>query len=137
MTDQIWMNNARLIAHEAGSSVGSVVVYGGELVGYGFRHTIKDVAGNDYITIHAEQMAISHAGIRAMDATIYTTLEPCTSRYLGNHISLPSPCCELIAKSGIRRTVYLEDETNSDVKGGAYYLSRYGINITQLKELMV
>lgn len=48
---------------------------------------------------HAETEALRAAGGLAVDATIYTTLEPC------NHTGKTGPCTEAIIKAGIKRVV--------------------------------
>lgn len=135
MTDNEYMGMALDVATMAESSVGCVIVKDGEVVGYGFRHTIKDILGKDYVTFHAEQMALSFAGHNARGATLYTTLEPCIKRYLGNHLSLPESCCDLISQMQISNVVYLEEETNPDSKDGTHCLLRRGISIELLKDI--
>jgi pyrimidine deaminase RibD-like protein len=77
--------------------VGAIVAVHGEVVGSGYRGTGKP--GDDD---HAEKVAIDSVSQKQQlpDATIYTTLEPCSP----NVRSKPSECCtELIARSNCKR----------------------------------
>ncbi len=71
--------------------VGAVVVRDGEIVGRGFHRR----AGGP----HAEIEAMRAAGNRIRNATLYVTLEPCSSH------GRTSPCAEAIVSSGLRRVV--------------------------------
>ena len=71
--------------------VGAVLVKGGRLVGKGWHRK----AG----CAHAEVLAIKDAGDKAAGATLYVTLEPCSTT--GN----TGPCTEAIIEAGIRKVV--------------------------------
>jgi diaminohydroxyphosphoribosylaminopyrimidine deaminase / 5-amino-6-(5-phosphoribosylamino)uracil reductase len=85
-----------LAAHGRGATrpnpvVGAVVVRDGETVGESW-HERKGEA-------HAEVRALEEAGERARGATLYVTLEPCSS-----HGSTP-PCVDAILAAGVARVV--------------------------------
>jgi diaminohydroxyphosphoribosylaminopyrimidine deaminase/5-amino-6-(5-phosphoribosylamino)uracil reductase len=85
-----------LAAHGRGATrpnpvVGAVVVRDGETVGEGW-HERKGEA-------HAEVRALEEAGEQARGATLYVTLEPCSS-----HGSTP-PCVDAILAAGVARVV--------------------------------
>lgn len=71
--------------------VGAVVVRDGELVGEGYHHQ----AGCP----HAEPLALAEAGERARGATLYVTLEPCSTW------GRTPPCTDAIIQAGIKRVV--------------------------------
>jgi diaminohydroxyphosphoribosylaminopyrimidine deaminase / 5-amino-6-(5-phosphoribosylamino)uracil reductase len=83
--------------------VGSVVVNNGEIVGLGAH--LK--AGTE----HAEVHAIKMAGDRAIGATIYVTLEPCS------HHGKTPPCADLIIKNKLKRVVIASLDPNPLVAG--------------------
>ncbi len=97
--------------------VGAVVVKGDRVVGKGFH----EAAGK----AHAEVNAIADAGIRAKDATLYVTLEPC------NHTGRTPPCTESILKAGLMRVVVAMEDPNPNVTGGGIdYLRQNGVEVT-------
>lgn len=71
--------------------VGAVIVRGDKVVGTGYH----EHAGGP----HAEVVAIHEAGTRAREATLYVTLEPCSSQ------GRTPPCTAAIIKAGITRVV--------------------------------
>ena len=71
--------------------VGAVLVKRGAVVGDGYHHR----AG----AAHAEVLAIRKAGDAARDATLYVTLEPCST------FGRTPPCTDLVRSSGIARVV--------------------------------
>lgn len=77
---------------EPNPPVGAVVVgANGDVVGRGFHRF--------YGGPHAEVEALMAAGVAARGATLYVTLEPCST-----HGKTP-PCCEAVIESGISRVV--------------------------------
>ena len=84
--------------------VGAVVMRDGEIVGSGWHRR----AGGE----HAEAMALSAAGDRAVGGTVYLTLEPC------NHQGRTPPCARRILEAGVERVVYAHRDPNPEVTGG-------------------
>lgn len=96
--------------------VGAVVVRAGEIVGEGWH----EGPGKP----HAEVVALRHAGDRANDATLYTTLEPC------GHFGRTPPCTEAILSSGISRVVSAMGDPNPAVDGlGFARLGSVGLDV--------
>lgn len=78
--------------------VGCVVVRDGSVIGEGAHERFGGA--------HAEVNALAAAGVRARGATLYVTLEPCSTR------GKTPPCCEAIVASGVARVVYAEEDPN-------------------------
>lgn len=72
--------------------VGAVVVRGGKIVGEGHHQKAGEA--------HAEVIALRKAGKRARGATLYVTLEPCST------FGKTPPCTNAILASGVSRVVY-------------------------------
>jgi diaminohydroxyphosphoribosylaminopyrimidine deaminase/5-amino-6-(5-phosphoribosylamino)uracil reductase len=83
---------------------------------------------------HAEQVALGkadRAGIPAVGATVYSSLEPCGARR-----SAPVPCAQLIVRHGIRRVVFALAEPDVFVSPcGAAALRSGGVTVVVLAEL--
>src|SRR6478672_4418219 len=84
--------------------VGAVIVAGGEVVGEGWHERKGEP--------HAEAHALAAAGERARGATLYVTLEPCTSSG-----STP-PCARAVIDAGIARVVIGARDPNPAAAGG-------------------
>ncbi len=98
--------------------VGAVVVRGGKLVGEGWHHA----AGRP----HAEALALRAAGPKARDATLYLTLEPCST------FGRTPPCTDAILRSGIRRVVVGARDPNPRHCGrGIRFLRRKGLVVIE------
>lgn len=117
-----WMRRAlRLAARGEGRTrpnppVGAVVVADGVSVGEGFHAG----AGQR----HAEIVALDACGSAARGATLYVTLEPCST-----HGKTP-PCTERILRSGVKRVVYALDDPDPRHAGRALgILSGAGIEV--------
>lgn len=83
---------------------------------------------------HAEEIALAKAEAAGADlggATIYSSLEPCLTR-----LSRPVGCAGLIVAAGLRRVVLAWREPPVFVPGGgAAWLERNGVEVTELPEL--
>ncbi|MEO2166845.1 MAG: bifunctional diaminohydroxyphosphoribosylaminopyrimidine deaminase/5-amino-6-(5-phosphoribosylamino)uracil reductase RibD [bacterium] len=96
--------------------VGAVVVRGGRVVGEGYHRR----AGEG----HAEVLALEQAGDKARGATLYCTLEPCTTK------GRTPACAPRVRKSGIARVVIGSVDPNPVVRGrGLRLLRRAGIEV--------
>jgi diaminohydroxyphosphoribosylaminopyrimidine deaminase/5-amino-6-(5-phosphoribosylamino)uracil reductase len=96
--------------------VGAVLVKDGRIVGMGAH--LK--AGEPHAEVHAIRMA----GAAAYGATLYVTLEPCST-----HGKTP-PCTEAIISAGIARVVYGAQDPNPKHAGrGKDVLERAGIAV--------
>jgi len=101
--------------------VGAVLVKGGRIFGRGWHHR----AGEPHGEIEAIREA-ERRGHSARGATLYVTLEPCSS-----HGRTP-PCTEAIIGAGIKRVVVGATDPNPRHAGRAFrILKRAGISITR------
>jgi diaminohydroxyphosphoribosylaminopyrimidine deaminase/5-amino-6-(5-phosphoribosylamino)uracil reductase len=122
--DEKWMGMAVGLAKRAGNStrpnprVGAVVVKNNKIVGKGFHRK----AGDD----HAEVEALRKAGVQAKGASLYVTLEPCST-----HGRTP-PCTDRIVASGVREVIYgAEDVDRRNARGAGRILSRKKIRVVK------
>ncbi len=98
-------------------AVGAVVVRNGRVVGEGFHRK----AGGP----HAEVVALRKAGTRARGATLYVTLEPCSTW------GRTPPCTDAILAAGVRRVVVAVKDPNPRHAGkGLDLLRRRGVQVT-------
>lgn len=118
-----WMDEAIALARKAhglcspNPMVGAVVVKDGLKVGEGYHHK----AGEP----HAEPNALDDAGDNARGATLYVTLEPCST------YGRTPPCTERIKRSGVRRVVIGVLDCNPKHAGAAVAILREaGIEVT-------
>ena len=96
--------------------VGALVVKNGKIVGEGYHKK----AG----TAHAEVIAIKKAGLRARDADLYVSLEPCA------HYGRTPPCAHNIKKSGIKKVFVAMKDPNPLVCGkGISILKKSGVEV--------
>ncbi len=121
--DRHWMRRALALAARGegltrpNPPVGAVVVRDGRVVGEGWHR----VAGGH----HAERLALAEAGVRARGATLYVTLEPCSTW------GRTPPCTDAIIAAGIRRVVAACSDPNPNHRGrGFAILRRRGIEVT-------
>lgn len=83
--------------------VGCIIVKRGRIVGKGYHKK----AGTE----HAEFLAIQDAGKKAVNSTMYVTLEPCS------HWGRTPPCTEKIVESGVREVIIGMKDPNPLVHG--------------------
>ena len=98
-------------------AVGCVIVQAEKVVGQGFHPK----AGEP----HAEVFALKEAGVRAVGATAYVTLEPCS------HTGRTPPCALGLINAGVKRVVIAGLDPNPQVAGrGVKLLEQAGIQVT-------
>ena len=99
-------------------TVGCVLVNDGQIVGEGFhQYDWHD---------HAEIVTLKSAKERARGATLYVTLEPCSSA------GRTGPCTEAIISAGVRRVVAaIEDPNPRNASRGFERLSLAGIEVVK------
>ncbi len=121
--DSRWMEYAVALARRGegrtrpNPPVGAVVVRGDRAVGTGYHHR----AGEP----HAEILALRKAGHSARGATLYVTLEPCSTW------GRTGPCTEAIIQSGIQRVVVGVRDPNPSHRGrGLRRLRAQGLRVT-------
>ena len=108
-TDRRYMRRALALALRGRGTtapnpmVGAVVVRDGRIVGEGFTQPPGQP--------HAEAMALRFAGAQARGATIYATLEPCSST------GRTPPCADAIIAAGVARVVYAAMDPNPKMAG--------------------
>lgn len=108
------MDHALRLAPKGGSrvspnpQVGACVVKHGKLIGEGFHRTF----GGD----HAEVEAMIKAGSKASGATLYVTLEPCSTW------GKTPPCTQRILDAGISRVVFGAADPNQDHTNKSFYI---------------
>jgi diaminohydroxyphosphoribosylaminopyrimidine deaminase / 5-amino-6-(5-phosphoribosylamino)uracil reductase len=100
-------------------AVGAVVVKDGVVVGRGATQQ----GGRP----HAEAIALAEAGLKAVGATLYVTLEPCAHRSVRGG----TPCVEHTMLSGVRRVVSALSDPNPHIAGLGHALLRSaGVAVT-------
>lgn len=132
--DQYWMNVAIDLSRqcppaESAYSVGAVIVdTNGHEVARGYSRETDP-------KVHAEESAlakVSSRDARLRNATIYSTLEPCSQR-----ASRPRTCTQLILDAGIPRVVVAWREPSLFVADcqGVEFLSAAGMQVVEMPEL--
>jgi diaminohydroxyphosphoribosylaminopyrimidine deaminase/5-amino-6-(5-phosphoribosylamino)uracil reductase len=101
--------------------VGAVIVSAdGRLLGNGHH----EFAGGPHAEVQALRSVAEDDRPLLCDATIYVTLEPCST-----HGRTP-PCCQAILDAGIRKVVWAMDDPNPAHQGNARaWLSQHGIAV--------
>jgi len=120
--DRFWMQRALALARRGvgrtrpNPPVGAVIVRSGRAVGRGYHRR----AGGP----HAEVYALRQAGTRAQGATLYVTLEPCSTR------GRTGPCTAAVVAAGIARVVVGARDPNPRHRGrGLDRLRRRGVRV--------
>ncbi|WP_026700196.1 bifunctional diaminohydroxyphosphoribosylaminopyrimidine deaminase/5-amino-6-(5-phosphoribosylamino)uracil reductase RibD [Salibacterium aidingense] len=123
MTDEEYMRLALEMAEATTGQtspnpvVGAVVVKDGKVAGMGAH--LK--AGEKHAEIHALTMA----GTKAENSTIYVTLEPCS------HVGKTPPCVDAIIENKVKRAVIATLDPNPRVSGtGVKKLEEAGLEVT-------
>lgn len=121
-SDLKWMRRTLALARRAegmtrpNPPVGAIVVKNGERVGQGWH---KKAGGP-----HAEVFALRQAGAKARGATLYVTLEPCSTS------GRTPPCTEAILRAGISRVVVGSADPNPKHAGrGLRLLRKAGVQV--------
>ncbi|MCR8978429.1 bifunctional diaminohydroxyphosphoribosylaminopyrimidine deaminase/5-amino-6-(5-phosphoribosylamino)uracil reductase RibD [Brevibacillus laterosporus] len=122
LLDQSFMKLAIQLAEGArhqtspNPTVGAVIVKHGSIVGMGAHLR----AGESHAEIHALRMA----GEKAMGATVYVTLEPCS------HYGKTPPCVQALLEAGVARVVIATVDSNPLVAGeGLAVLKNAGVDV--------
>jgi pyrimidine deaminase RibD-like protein len=104
--------------------VGCVVVRDGVVLSTGFS---RELPGNT----HAEQVALHKLDFDAGGATLYTTMEPCSTRLSGN-----TPCVHSCLRARVERVVVgVMEPTNFVVCEGVRLLQDGGVHVDLLQGL--
>ncbi len=107
--------------------VGAVIVKAGKIIAEGWHKK----AGSD----HAEIVALKKIGRNAAGATMYITLEPCSTQ------GRTPPCTEAIIDSGMKRVVVAMTDPNPSHRGRGMPLSPYAgecvINFRQRGQILL
>ena len=126
-TDQRWMHLALQEAQRGvgltspNPPVGAVVVRDGTLLGSGFHRK----AGGPHAEIEALPAALSASPRHVKGATIYITLEPCSTQ------GRTPPCTQSLIQSEVARVVYGAGDPNPKHAGRAdEILRQHGIEVT-------
>lgn len=99
--------------------VGAVIVKNGKIISEGFH----EKPGSP----HAEAIAISQAGKKARNTSLYVTLEPCC-----HFDKRTPPCTKAIINSGIRKVYIAMKDPNPKVSGkGIEELVKHGIEVAE------
>jgi len=121
--DDKWMQQALALARRGegltrpNPPVGAVVVKGRRKLAAGYHRR----AGGP----HAEVLALDRAGAAARGATLYVTMEPCST------FGKTPPCTARIVQSGLRRVVVGTRDPNPRHKGkGIRLLRSAGLDVT-------
>jgi tRNA(adenine34) deaminase len=114
-SDEVWMNEALLLARRAGEEeevpVGAVIVRDGKVIGRGWNRNI----GLHDPSAHAEIMTMRDAGIalgnhRLTACTLYVTLEPCMM------------CAGAMIHARLDRVVFGASDPKTGAAGGKFDL---------------
>ncbi|UCC80474.1 MAG: bifunctional diaminohydroxyphosphoribosylaminopyrimidine deaminase/5-amino-6-(5-phosphoribosylamino)uracil reductase RibD [Candidatus Zixiibacteriota bacterium] len=96
--------------------VGAIILNGGEVIAKGYHRRFG--------APHAEIEALRKAGDKSRNATIITTLEPCS------HFGKTPPCADALIESGINKVVSAIEDPNPMVSGNGFKrLKEAGIEV--------
>ena len=84
-------------------SVGCVIVKNDEIVGEGWHQRAGEA--------HAEINALTQAGDKARDATVFVSLEPCS------HTGKTPPCADALVDAGVKKVIVAMKDPNPLVAG--------------------
>ncbi len=112
MQEALALGRANLGRTWPNPSVGAVLVKDGMVVGRGATQQ----GGRP----HAEAVALADAGLKAVGADMYVTLEPCSHRSVRGG----TPCLELTLISGVRRVISAIDDPNPHISGVGHAVLR-------------
>jgi diaminohydroxyphosphoribosylaminopyrimidine deaminase / 5-amino-6-(5-phosphoribosylamino)uracil reductase len=131
--DLAWLLRAIEVSRSA-RAVSSRYAVGAVILDRRGRVLATGYTGEDDAEGHAEEAALAKLAGRPVDlvgATLYTSLEPCTTRR-----SRPVGCARLILAAGITRVVlaWREPALFADCDGVAT-LRRHGVEVVELGEL--
>jgi diaminohydroxyphosphoribosylaminopyrimidine deaminase / 5-amino-6-(5-phosphoribosylamino)uracil reductase len=119
MAEALALGRANLGRTWPNPSVGAVVVKDGVIIGRGTTQP----GGRP----HAEPVALDDAGLGAVGATLYVTLEPCSHRSVRGG----TPCLEHTILSGVKRVVCAMEDPNPHIAGVSLALLRSaGVRVT-------
>ncbi len=112
MSEALALGRAQLGRTWPNPAVGAVIVRDGVVVGRG-----ATAAGG---RPHAEAAALAEAGLKAVGADMYVTLEPCSHRSVRGG----TPCLELTLLAGLRRVVSAIEDPNPHISGIGHAILR-------------
>ncbi len=112
MEEALALGRANLGRTWPNPSVGAVIVRDGVIVGRGATAP----GGRP----HAEAIAFAEAGLGAVGAELYVTLEPCAHRSVRGG----TPCLELTLLSGVKRVVSALEDPNPHISGLSHAILR-------------
>jgi diaminohydroxyphosphoribosylaminopyrimidine deaminase/5-amino-6-(5-phosphoribosylamino)uracil reductase len=132
--DERWMRRAIELSYkcppsESAYSVGAVIIdANGQEIATGYSRETDP-------KVHAEESALAKIPTddpRLKNATIYSTLEPCSQR-----ASRPLACTQLILAAGITRVVIAWREPSLFVENctGVESLEQHDVNVVEMPEL--
>lgn len=120
--DEFWMKKALALARKGlgrtspNPTVGAVIVSGGKIIGKGYHKR----AGCSHAEVEAVQSAIASCA----GATLYVTLEPCST------FGRTPPCTDLIIKTGFKRVIAgIQDPNPKHAGKGIEILRNAGIEV--------
>jgi diaminohydroxyphosphoribosylaminopyrimidine deaminase/5-amino-6-(5-phosphoribosylamino)uracil reductase len=129
-TDQAWLLQSIRLSRRCAPvstayNVGALLVRAGDVLTEGYSRETDD-------RVHAEEAALAKAaGLLVTDATLYTSLEPCTTR-----ASRPASCTRLILDAGIARVVFAMREPLRFARcDGVATLRAAGVEVVEISDL--